>query len=357
MNRSKEARRRQRQAAAQKAQQRAKGTTGSIGAKNQSAQASTRDISAAESKPATGARDPKTGFEIAFWIVGFLDLMGYSKVLESLDSRELDWGELSQPKYAAAYERAYRIRTRFHSFLTLKSEDFPTSDYAWPTGVGSEIKEMVTKSRKMRVIQSPGADHMVLALSMAPSEEHFPPRAFVAMLTTISVSMLMQLAIGADEPDNGLPVRGGLDIARGGRIGGDGFLYSPAMARAYAIENTQAIYPRVVVGERILEMLHSQIHDPVTTTDDQMIKGLATQANGMFFKCADGLFALDFFGSEMFELLRDNSAARGMAEKAWRASLAAERRYRDQGDYRTATKYAWLVDYMRPRLPVWSINS
>ncbi|HET6333273.1 MAG TPA: hypothetical protein VFG30_08675, partial [Polyangiales bacterium] len=174
---------------------------------------------ARESRAAALVSDvPKTGWEVTYWVVAFLDLMGYSNVLNGLDEFGPSRDGIDQEKYAAAYGRAHKIRKRFHAFLKPKPQDV-TGELPWVDGIPESVKRLVLHSRRMRVIEAPGADHMVLILSMSPEVDHYPWRAFVAMLTTVSIAMIVQLAIGDEEPDNGLPVRGGIDVAPGSRIG------------------------------------------------------------------------------------------------------------------------------------------
>ncbi|HEX7480967.1 MAG TPA: hypothetical protein VF331_24405 [Polyangiales bacterium] len=221
--------------------------------------------------------------------------------------------------------------------------------------VSDEVKRLVLKSRRFEVVHAPGPDHVVLACSMAPAENHFPMRALATLLTATAIGMLVQLMIGSHDEEDGLPIRGGIDLAPGSLV--DGFLYSPALTRAYELESTKAVYARVLIGERVQNMLQTTVKDGQSTEEARITRELASQALRMLHVDSDGATVLDFFGEEMRGSVAFAPDVQEIAQKAWIFVVGAERRARTQGNYHVAAKYAWLVDYMRPRLHLWGIEA
>jgi hypothetical protein len=75
----------------------------------------------------------------------------------------------------------------------------------------------------------------------------------------------------------------------------------------------------------------------------------------MIHRDSDGSDVLDFFGARMREIHAEPQA-RAAATAAWRYVTAEESRQRVAGNDSVAAKYQWLVNYMRPRLPLWGVS-
>ncbi len=105
------------------------------------------------------------------------------------------------------------------------------------------------------------SDTIILTCS---THENF--EEFLAILKTVSVAFLQR----------GLYVRGGVAYSRhfqSGRL-----TYSHAVARAYEIENKNAIYPRILLDKNIVEMYKSG-----TGLPNIFQKNLLAEQNGNFF--------------------------------------------------------------------------
>jgi hypothetical protein len=179
-------------------------------------------------------------------------------------------------------------------------------------------------------------------------------RAVVNLVTTAASAMLVQLIIGADDPEDTLPLRGGIDIAPGELIQPENFLYSPALTRAYDLESKHAIYARTVAGPRFGEFLSMYVHAQESTPEAEVNRRLAARIAEHFFVDRDGAITLDFMGETMRRYA--SKEAVGMAGRAWKYVNEAHARVRSTGHFDVAAKYAWLVEYMRERLPLWGVK-
>jgi hypothetical protein len=295
------------------------------------------------------------GTSLAFWVVAFLDLLGYRTVLKQFDVVPLPSNPDAQRALEKAFARSVHLRTRLlggiGEFMTSADSVTPPDLAKLPKGV----RKLADSWRQINLVGSPGPDHIVLACSLAREKDHFPMRGVYTLVTAAASATLLQLSIGSDDPEGSLPLRGGMDIAPGGVYGTDHVLYSPAVARAYDLESMQSVVPRTIAGERFRAFLLSTATEPPEDLDGQYSQALARRLSRMFFEDRDGWTTLDFLG-DAFREQTDQDLGKTLAGKAWRFVRDTERALRSGRDKRLLAKYAWLVDYMIPRLLNWGVQ-
>jgi hypothetical protein len=293
---------------------------------------------------------------LSFWVVAFLDLLGYKKVLDKIDSFPIGPEvTLTQQK---AFMGAVRLRRRLLSAAENLLEGLTTEDevsQSYLTGLPQEAQDMTASWRKAKLIQSPGNDHIVLACSLLPEVDHFPIRGVYNLVFTVAGLSLVQLSLGAANPDDTLPLRGGIDAARGLLLQPENFLYSPAVSRAYVLECKDAVYARTVAGPRFIEFLDYAEKGEGLGPESEFERNLARTIRQMFFQDRDGMIVLDFLG----DVARRNvptDLAHDTVRDAWLFVRGAHSKAAAAGDYVVASKYAWLIDYMEPRLSAWGVD-
>ena len=101
------------------------------------------------------------------------------------------------------------------------------------------------------------SDNFVIAMKVQDDDDFARAAKGVILMT----STIQSNAIFSTE----CLVRGG--IAYGQLLAGESIILGPALSRAYEIESKEAIYPRVVIDENIVDMLNSSIDyaDPYDT--------------------------------------------------------------------------------------------
>lgn len=290
--------------------------------------------------------------EISYWMVAFLDLLGYREVLRDLDVLPLPEDEEGQNRMRKALGRATRLRRRLHGSFGQFLVGEQSTEKEFLDGIPLQLQEKAKSLRATRLVHSPGPDHYILAASLAPSPSNFPARAVYSAIMATASGMLMHLAIGSDNPSDTLPLRGGIDIAAGAALQPENFLYSPALTRAYDLESKFAKYPRVLIGDRVQEFLEMVSTNPGEDIDSRHAREVAAEVRKMFFVDNDGRLALDFYGP----VVRDKfgyEPARTMGQRAWTYATAAEQLARERGDAYVTAKYEWLAAYLEPRRVHW----
>jgi hypothetical protein len=223
-------------------------------------------------------------------------------------------------------------------------DDLPARDL---TRLPSEMHEMAATFHKVKVVHVPGTDHVVLGCSLA---QRSPVAALRALVMTAGFTALSQLAMGAEDPDVTRPIRGGIDVAPGELL--DNFLYTPALIRCGDLEH-DARYARIVVGQRVFKYLAEFIDNEPQTMADRYHQSQAVVTRKLFFVDRDGAMVLDFMGEAVRATGPETSR---LAGPAWKYVNHAHADARSSGHFDVAAKYAWLLDYMRERLPLWGIN-
>lgn len=290
---------------------------------------------------------------IAFWLVAFLDMLGYRATLAKFDVYPLPTEPDEQAAFRKRFVHAVHLRRRLLGAIR-EFQDSTRRQMPLPADLPTEVRGIADRWRKAKLLRMPGPDHVVLATSLTGEVDHFPLRGVYDTVATACAAMLIQLALGADDHEQSLPLRGGVDIAPGAVLHPEDFLYSPALTRAYDLESKTAVYPRTLAGDRFLGYLRAHSEDRGSDPTTRYNAALADRVLSMFFRDADGKTALDFLGASFRENLTDELACT-LATKAWKFAHLAQGAAKSGGDQRIIAKYDWLVSYLEPRIELWGV--
>jgi hypothetical protein len=276
-------------------------------------------------------------------------MLGYRRVLDQIDVFPLPTDPEGIARLSGAVGRAVATRRRLHGLI----KDFMTNDGGpLPTELHSaprELRRMVEQSRRVHIVNAPGPDHIVLATSLVPRSDHAPAKALYTMMGGAAFSLLAPLFAGSEDPERSLPVRGGIDVGAGSLVQPEDFLYSPALTRAYLLESEQAVFPRVLIGERLAQYIQALINEQSPDPWTRINGNLALNMKAMLFTDFDGKLALDFFGPGLRKHIGDADAL-VWAQGAWAFVQDALLRI---DDAHVKAKYEYLANYMKPRLSLW----
>jgi len=139
------------------------------------------------------------------------------------------------------------------------------------------------------------------------------------------------------------PVRGAIDMAWGVELPHSG-LYGPVVANAYELESKVAQYPRIVVGQRVVDFLEarlSNISDDPFTMANRVWAGLC---RNMLYKDVDGCWIVHYLG-DAFQLTVTNTNQRFLHDKARAFVVEQLEQHRRSQDDKLATRYSQLLNY------------
>jgi hypothetical protein len=207
------------------------------------------------------------------------------------------------------------------------------------------VREAVEPRRfKSAISQIPSADFhnfSDLCIIRAPLARKgtFPPRGEVH--SQILHMVHVQTALLFDE---GILLRGGITI--GGVARSYGQLFGPAVIRGYALESEVARFPRIVVGEEVLEEL---MKNPALWVHDRQTDVRATKS--LLRRDFDGEYFVDYLRI-IEEELDDRSQYPTMLDRHEDFIKRGLKLYRDNSS--VLPKYKWLREYHRYTVKRWS---
>lgn len=154
-------------------------------------------------------------------------------------------------------------------------------------------------------------------------------------------------------------VRGGIDIEGGISITpGGNEIYGPALNRAYVLESKKAQYPRVLVGDGLLDFLDSIGEAPF---DDQVVK---SYCQAMAHRCRrwividdDRMPMIHFLGAIACEIaqeaLENNKFYHEVLEPMGAFIVKSEKSFYEAGNKRLAERYSRLKSYYEKHIGDW----
>lgn len=255
---------------------------------------------------ATDGKDLTHGY----WFVAYLDLLGIRRALLNTDYLPGDDPAKQEALLAAMSESVgaiLRMRQWLANYFT--GRDTADPDEQIFAGLPEEKVARARRMQQTRVRRDRISDGIVVACPLESDDGHFPIRGVYDAIGACACLMLVQLAAGK-------PVRGGLDVGTGIEIEEE--LFGAACVKAYELESKRAKFPRLVVGQGLVDYLRSSKEAPGQELEGQFERRMAEGQLGLLRKDFDGEWIVDYagpfahrlFGGTLPALL---AAARGFA--------------------------------------------
>jgi hypothetical protein len=274
-----------------------------------------------------------------YWFVAYLDLLGIRRAFLNTDflpgddtRRQTELIEALQLSVGAIR----RLRSQLAACFVAKDGDRPQVSFA---GLPPEKLAESARLQKARVRRDPISDGVVVACPLMPEDGHFPTRGVWDGITACVTLMLVNLA-------EGRALRGGLDVATAIEI--DDELFGAAIVRAYELESKLADYPRLAVGEGLVNYLRASSTAPGAELDRALERKMAPDMLDSFLKRDfDGQWIVDYAGPWARKVFPDQAPALLSAAKAFahreRERLRAGA---DPESIKLFGKYSKLVRYL-----------
>lgn len=145
------------------------------------------------------------------------------------------------------------------------------------------------------------------------------------------------------------PVRGAIDIAWGVELPHGG-LCGPVVANAYELESEVAQYPRIVVGQRVVDFLEAQL---ANTNDDPFTRVNRTKARlcrNMLLKDDDGHWIVHYLGAA-FQYSVTHTNHRFIYDKARAFAVNQLEEHRKSKNKKLTFRYKQLLNYFDTHPP------
>ena len=146
--------------------------------------------------------------------------------------------------------------------------------------------------------------------------------------------------------------RGAIDVGMGGEFSKSD-LYGPIISSVHHLESQVAQYPRIVIGQGLMEYLRDMIG---IEGDDKISRWIRLQAENclrMIDYDVDGVPILDYLGKEHMKQLRPgllDTPKSGVLLDGYDFIVSEEKRFREQGNPKLTLRYHLLRSYFDRKL-------
>jgi hypothetical protein len=222
-----------------------------------------------------------------------------------------------------------KILASFRTGLTQDSGAF--------NDLSREQREMAERFQKTRVREFRMSDGIILACPLTPENGHFPIRGVYDVLATCAVLMSVQLAAER-------PIRGGIDVGTGMEI--DGELFGPALVKAYVLESKRAKYPRLAVGQDLVNYLMTSARSGMPEIEGQYQRKMAEGIVPLLKRDADQQWIVDYAGPKAREFLPRLTDMLGPAKAFAQRTRAELMPRQDEEGQKLFGRYTQLVRYL-----------
>lgn len=281
---------------------------------------------------------PEDILNISYYVVAFVDLLGQKEALKGVD--RLPKNEDEKAAFVAALKKSAGIVTDLNQ--SLKSFLEGASRTSMNQDVPKPLRDMVEQMTKWKLKHQRFSDGLVLYASLNNEEHACPVVGVGTLLLLCSSLMLLSLA-------KGHPVRGGIDIGVGMELYADE-LYGPALAKAYELENRVAQYPRIVLGDTLIEYLvlgsKKSTSDPLV---DSFWKQVSETCLTYVAEDTDGCWILDYLGPGVQESLR-NGMTEDILSKVCDFVGEQGTKHRAEKNSKLVMRYLMLSAYLESKI-------
>jgi len=288
-------------------------------------------------------------YELGFYMVIFLDVLGQSQKLEKL--KHLPTNQTEIIKTAQILDETagsiIRLREGFDSLFDTLSKPTPILDKLPPE------KRCLAKSlRQIKITRRGISDSYIMTLPLAEDKLFGRCGVMLNVWSALAATCGMFTVALAER----LAVRGGVDIGLGTILPIDNKdeVYSPAIVRAVRLESRIAQYPRVAVGEELWQYLCKVEDSPNNTQFDSFAKKYAVYSKNLIYQDYDGVRTLDYLGKGMHSI--EGGVDPQCIMKAYQYVIQEHEKYIKSKDFKLAGRYSLLRQYMESRLDLWDIG-
>jgi CYTH domain-containing protein len=223
----------------------------------------------------------------SFYIVALVDLLGQGVKLEKFG------GIPKTSKEKKAFSRlmlaTFGTVGRFRERIELINRAHPRC-HPVPDVIGQKLTpkqlHLVAKSPEPPIGYQFFSDLALLKTNLGGQRGHRPLISLYGLLRQLGLLMLTELA-------EGVLFRGAVEAGISAELDGMD-LYGQAVGRAYALESRVAVYPRIVVGEHVIDYM-SSFSEKKMTEDERAISNVYIDlVRGCLREDGDGVVTLSY---------------------------------------------------------------
>lgn len=299
------------------------------------------------------------GINLQYFCCCFLDILNQREKLRKITHLPED-GVLSK-------ETIYLLQETYGRVITLKEDSYKIFSSHMRYNIPSKETIMAKTSKpvldeeykdlkarfKCDIFADTFSDSIVIATPLLNSYKDILLFGVSGLFFTISNIFLISLA-------KGTILRGGIDVGIGGMIG-QSEIYGPVLERAYSLESSISLYPRICVGNETVSMLKNFVELKAENQFDNINQNLASICLNYVFVDGDGNYSIDYLGKQTLELAKsDPSLIKSIREELIPKCVKSIDTQMEEAHKRKDTKvllrYLALQEYIISRLPLWDLK-
>ena len=285
-----------------------------------------------------------------YYLVAFVDVLGHKEAFRGINVLPKNKKEEQRLKQAHSQTVLFveRLRSWFEDFFNAYTKE-KRSRFKVPEAKKKQFDEM----RKSILKHTRFSDCIQAFVPLESKKYHSPcVNGVFGVLGACGGMLLLSLA-------SNKPFRAGIDLGLGTELS-SGEVYGPGFFNAYTIESKIAQYPRIVIGDRLIDYLMSLSHKvqqfPGQTKEDLgLCKIIADNCLKMIERDLDGYYILDYLGDKFLENFTkhlSNCEKNSVSEVLKLAFNFVESEYkkrRENRDSKLAPRYFMLYNYFKSR--------
>lgn len=288
--------------------------------------------------------------EIAWHACAFIDILGQRSELAKFDNLPLEADLEGHPDFLELIRATYKRVQDLH-------DRFDETTRAFRRGVGRGVPPdqldywRNLTSYKTQLVHF--SDGVLIDVPLALDRELLPVHGVVGLIACCANMMILQLAGHS-------PIRGGIDVGHAANLG-RGVYYGPAIASAYSIENSFAQYPRIVIGQALLQYLATC--ESMTEADAKTLphvtrpaiyaalcRSTSLIAKQLMIRDVDGRAIVHFLSPYPYRTL-DRALARLLVGRSYGFVQGQCELMKQRQDSKLAFRYVQLLSYFEHFLP------
>lgn len=284
----------------------------------------------------------KESYNIAHYCVSFIDILGQR--LEYKDEGLLP--EFKSKEEKEKFELKVRNTIGKIDFLQLAADKFVNAVISFKSPdrekLSPDRREIYDKVKEVHLIRQRWSDGLVYFISLGEGDVKCPIQGVYIQLITICYLCFFGLI-------SKIPLRGSMDIAWAEELH-KGELYGAAVAKAYELENNVAQYPRMVVGQRVVDYLIFNLNKSVSDNYDEVDKIFAKTSLNMLAQDFDGYYVAHYLG-EAFQHMVSQNLHKDMYQEALNFIQEQCKKWKDERNTKLSWRYNQLLLYFLSHPP------
>ncbi len=152
----------------------------------------------------------------------------------------------------------------------------------------------------------------------------------------------------AENYNRGFALRGAINVGMAGQFDQED-LYGPALASVYYLESKVAQYPRIIIGDQLIEHLRAHILNPNKSGPAQINRIMAQLCLNHLCEDYDGNWIIDYLSEAFEHWATDKVGWRKLQQNGYDFAVAQLKKFKDAGNDILTGRYEKLVSYFQSR--------